>query len=244
MSIPDKSRGQLGIAALAAIGMAFSLPAAAQTDEEAGEAAEDDPMVEEIVVTATYRDTDLMDTPLTISALTDVEIEQRGIEDISHLYLVIPGLNYGMATQTYHSVSARGIDNLSFGMSPSVSTYVDNMPISGFNEYRQPLAPIFDLERIEVLKGPQGTLYGEGSMAGAIRYITKGPSPEGFDYAVTARAYKHAVFRRPRAPHRRHGQHPARRAGGGTDHRLLALQGGHHGPGVRIGDQRGRQFRR
>ena len=190
MSNYCRSPRWLPIAALAAFGTIFSLPAAAQTDEDAGEAAEDDPMVEEIVVTATYRDTDLMDTPLTISALTDVEIEQRGIEDISHLYLVIPGLNYGMATQTYHSVSARGIDNLSFGMSPSVSTYVDNMPISGFNEYRQPLAPIFDLERIEVLKGPQGTLYGEGSMAGAIRYITKGPSPEGFDYAVTAKAYK------------------------------------------------------
>ena len=189
MNIPYKSRGRLGIAALAAIGTVFCLPASAQSDEDEGEAAEDDPMVEEIVVTATYRDTDLMDTPLTISALTDVEIEQRGIEDISHLYLAIPGLNYGMATQTYHSVSARGIDNLSFGMSPSVSTYVDNMPISGFNEYRQPLAPIFDLERIEVLKGPQGTLYGEGSMAGAIRYITKGPSPEGFDYSVAARAY-------------------------------------------------------
>ena len=189
MRIPYKSRGRLGIAALAAIGTVFCLPASAQSDEDEGEAAEDDPMVEEIVVTATYRDTDLMDTPLTISALTDVEIEQRGIEDISNLYLSIPGLNYGMATQTYHRVSARGIDNLSFGMSPSVSTYVDNLPISGFNEYRQPLAPVFDLERIEVLKGPQGTLYGEGSMAGAIRYITKGPSPEGFDYAVTARAY-------------------------------------------------------
>ena len=190
MSNSCRSPRWLPIAALAAISTIFSLPAAAQTDEDEGEAAEDDPMVEEILVTATYRDTQLMDTPLTISALTDVEIEQRGIEDISHLYLAIPGLNYGMATQTYHSVSARGIDNLSFGMSPSVSTYVDNMPISGFNEYRQPLAPIFDLERIEVLKGPQGTLYGEGSMAGAIRYITKGPSPEGFDYAVTAKAYK------------------------------------------------------
>ena len=189
MSNSCKSRGWLPIAALAAIGTIFCLPASAQSDEDEGEAAEDDPMVEEIVVTATYRDTDLMDTPLTISALTDVEIEQRGIEDISNLYLSIPGLNYGMATQTYHRVSARGIDNLSFGMSPSVSTYVDNLPISGFNEYRQPLAPVFDLERIEVLKGPQGTLYGEGSMAGAIRYITKGPSPEGFDYAVTARAY-------------------------------------------------------
>ncbi len=190
MNIFWKSRGRLGIAALAAIGTIFCLPAAAQSDEGEAQAAEDDPMVEEILVTATYRDTNLMDTPLTITALTDIEIEQRGIEDIQNLYLSIPGLNYGMATQTYHSVSARGIDNLSFGMSPSVSTYVDNMPISGFNEYRQPLAPIFDLERIEVLKGPQGTLYGEGSMAGAIRYITKGPNPEGFDYSVTARAYQ------------------------------------------------------
>ena len=78
MSIPDKSRGRLSIAALAAIGMAFSLPTAAQTDEDAGEAAEDDPMVEEILVTATYRDTQLMDTPLTISALTDVENRAAG----------------------------------------------------------------------------------------------------------------------------------------------------------------------
>ena len=190
MNIFRKSRGRLAIAALAAIGTIFCLPASAQSDEGEAQAAEDDPMVEEILVTATYRDTNLMDTPLTITALTDIEIEQRGIEDIQNLYLSIPGLNYGMATQTYHSVSARGIDNMTFGMSPSVSTYVDNMPISGFNEYRQPLAPIFDLERIEVLKGPQGTLYGEGSMAGAIRYITKGPNPEGFDYSVTARAYQ------------------------------------------------------
>ena len=67
MSNSCRRRGWLPIAALAAIGMAFSLPAVAQTDEDAGQAAEDDPMVEEIVVTATYRDTDLMDTPLTIS---------------------------------------------------------------------------------------------------------------------------------------------------------------------------------
>ena len=194
MSIHFRSRGQLGIAALAAIGTIFCLPAAAQSDEDAAQAAEDDPMVEEIVVTATYRDTELMDTPLTITALTDIEIEQRGIEDIQNLYLSIPGLNYGMATQTYHRVSARGIDNLSFGMSPSVSTYVDNMPISGFNEYRQPLAPIFDLERIEVLKGPQGTLYGEGSMAGAIRLHHQGAQHGGLRLLRDGEGLPNAVF--------------------------------------------------
>ena len=175
-------RGRLIFAALAAFVMSVSSPVAADGHEEGSS-------IEEIVVTATYRDTDLMDTPITITALSEVEIEQRNIEDITSLYLSIPGLNYGQATQTYHRVSARGIDILSFGMSPSVSTYVDNLPVSGVNEYRQPLAPIFDLERIEVLKGPQGTLYGEGSMAGAIRYITKGPSPEGFQYGMKARVY-------------------------------------------------------
>jgi outer membrane receptor protein involved in Fe transport len=178
---------RLGIAALAAIGMTFCLPAAAQSDEDEGEAAEDDEMIEEIVVTATYRDTMLMDTPLSISAITDVEIELRGVEDIQSLYLSIPGLNYGVATQTYHRVNARGIDSLAWGDTGAVSTYVDNLPIAGYDGYRAPLAPNFDLERIEVLRGPQGTLYGEGSVAGTIRYITKKPNVEGFDWALSAR---------------------------------------------------------
>ena len=67
-------------------------------------------MVEEIIVpTATYRDTQLMDTPLTITALTDIEIEARGVEDITDLFLSVPGLNYGQAAPTWHYVNARGI---------------------------------------------------------------------------------------------------------------------------------------
>ena len=83
------------------------------------------------MVTATYRDTMLMDTPMSISAITDVEIEMRGVEDIQSLYLSIPGLNYGVATQTYHRVNARGIDSLAWGDTGAVSTYVDNLPIAG-----------------------------------------------------------------------------------------------------------------
>ena len=157
------SRGRLYLAALAAIGMTFGLPAAAQSAEE--EADERDSLVEEIVVTATYRDTQLMDTPLTISALTAVDIEQRGVEDIKNLFLAIPGLNYGNATQTWHRITARGVAQFRSPTGP-IAMYVDNIPVQGTGS-RQPLLPNFDLERIEVLKGPQGSLYGEGSMAGA-----------------------------------------------------------------------------
>ena len=142
-------------------------------------------MVEEIVVTATYRDTQLMDTPLTITALTDIEIEQRGVEDITDLFLSVPGLNYGQAAPTWHYVVARGIAQHRSPVGP-VSMYIDNTPVQGLGA-RSPQLPNFDLERIEVLKGPQGTLYGQGSMAAAIRYITKKPSPEGFDWAMSAR---------------------------------------------------------
>ena len=106
MTTYSMSWRKLSIAALATFGMAFCLPATGQSDEE-GDDAEDQEMVEEIVVTATYRDTMLMDTPMSISAITDVEIEMRGVEDIQSLYLSIPGLNYGVATQTYHRVNAR-----------------------------------------------------------------------------------------------------------------------------------------
>ena len=70
---------------------------------------ESDDVLEEIVVTATYRDTDMMDTPITITALTDVEIDQKGVEDIKSLYISIPGLNYGNATNTWHNIVARGV---------------------------------------------------------------------------------------------------------------------------------------
>ena len=185
MSNHFMSRGRLGIAALAVIGMTLGLPAAAQSDEEDAEKASGGSLVEEIVVTATYRDTQLMDTPMTISALTDVDIEQRGVEDIKNLFLAIPGLNYGNATQTWHRITARGVAQFRAPTGP-IAMYVDNTPVQGTGS-RTPLLPNFDLERIEVLKGPQGSLYGEGSMVGAIRYITRKPNPEGFSYAVQAR---------------------------------------------------------
>ena len=68
-----------------------------------------DEAMEEVIVTATYRDTRLMDTPITISAVTEAQIELKGIEDIQTLYQSIPGMSYRTNSQTYNTLSIRGI---------------------------------------------------------------------------------------------------------------------------------------
>ena len=171
------------LAAGAAIALAAP-PALAEEDDGDDRSG----VVEEIVVSATYRDTRLMDTPLTISAVTDHDIVNKGIEDIQTLYQSIPGLAYRSNSQTYNTLSVRGITPPAAGGGATVGVYFDSMPITDANSggLSQTLGPLFDLERVEVLKGPQGTLYGEGAMGGSIRYITKKPDPSGFDYSVQA----------------------------------------------------------
>ncbi len=164
---------------LTAVGVLL-MPAFGFSEEADGEA------MEEVIVTATYRDTRLMDTPITISAMTEAQIELKGIEDIQTLYQSIPGLSYRTNSQTYNTLSIRGITPPAAGGSSAVGFYMDNMPItdSANGGIRQSMGTIFDIERIEVLKGPQGTLYGEGAMGGNIRYITNKPDPSGLDYSV------------------------------------------------------------
>lgn len=163
----------------AAFAALAAVPAQGEEDQGAG-AGE----VEEIIVSATYRDTRLMDTPLTISAVTDQDIVNKGIEDIQTLYQSIPGLAYRTNSQTYNTLTVRGITPPAGGGAATVGVYFDNMPItdSGIGGLAQTIGPVFDLERVEVLRGPQGTLYGEGAMGGALRYITKKPDVGEFDW--------------------------------------------------------------
>ena len=164
----------------------FLAAAVGAEDAEVDEVDEEgDHAVEEIVVSATYRDTRLMDTPLTISAVTDLDIVHKGIEDIQTLYQSIPGLAYRTNSQTYNTLSVRGLTPPSGGGGAMVGVYVDNLPMTDSNTggLSQTLGALFDMERVEVLKGPQGTLYGEGNLGGSIRYITKKPDPSAFDYS-------------------------------------------------------------
>ena len=170
--------------ALAVILVSSTSHAADAADETTDE---DEDLIEEIIVTATYRDSRLMDTPLAISAVTSEDIAVKGIEDIQTLYTSIPGLSYRGSVGTGGAqLSIRGITpSTTPGSVGAVGVYLDNLPITDSAiGGRNPLGSVFDMDRVEVLKGPQGTLYGEGSMGGNIRYITNKPDTSGLDYHV------------------------------------------------------------
>jgi iron complex outermembrane receptor protein len=170
--------------ALALFGILSFLPAAthAATDMK-GEATKKDSLaIEEIVVTATYRDTAEMDTPLSMMALDNSMIESMGLQNLADLGLVVPSLNVVQTDSSRTNISIRGIKAITGYEAPNqtksmTSIYIDETPVTGGQEPdRQIGGAMFDLARVEVLNGPQGTLFGEGSMAGTIRYISNQPN--------------------------------------------------------------------
>ena len=168
----------------------FSSNSAFAQSEETEEGAEG--IVEEVVVTATYRETDLMDTPVSISAVTDKMARDTGALDMEGLFTLIPSLSMSSSGgEGRHRYTVRGVTAQSgyVGSSPTLGTvgiYIDDVPVtSNLGPESQMNGTLFDIERVEVLKGPQGTLFGEGSQGGTVRYLYKQPDPSGFDAAVT-----------------------------------------------------------
>ncbi len=170
MNIADSTRRLL----LCATGALLSGGAPGQA------AAPDAPVANDgdIVVTATRQSQVLSKVPVSISAYTQKSLDVQGIRDIDDVTRFTPGITLernGFGTQA--DISIRGIDsNIGAG---TVGVYVDDTPIqtrsigySSTNLYPQ----LFDLERVEVLRGPQGTLFGAGSEGGTIRFITPAPS--------------------------------------------------------------------
>ncbi len=148
----------------------------------------DERVIEEVIVTATHRDTALMDTALSITAVTAEDIEQKGMANFQTLYTSVPGLSYRANGASYNTVSIRGLTQPGEG-GPTVGVYIDSVSVTDSNTgtgISQIDGSIFDMERIEVLKGPQGTLYGESTLGGAIRYISKQPDTSGFYYGAKA----------------------------------------------------------
>jgi len=145
--------------------------------------------LEEIVVTATRHEEGLSRVPISVSAYTKDAMDIKGIKDIGDVARFTPGVAFD-AGQT-NQISIRGIS--STGGSGTTGIYIDDVPIQvrnlGFNA-DDALLKVFDLERIEVLRGPQGTLFGAGSEGGTIRYITTQPSlTKTSVYAKTETSY-------------------------------------------------------
>jgi iron complex outermembrane recepter protein len=154
------------------------------TDEAADE---DDRATNEIIVTATRRSEKLSDVAMSINAYDTEIMDRRSINDIGDIAAVTPGLSAGAGVGG--RVAIRGVASDVVGASPT-AIYLDDMPLlarsTGLAMTTSNLPKIFDLDRIEVLKGPQGTLFGAGAMGGAIRFIT--PQPGLTEYSGYARA--------------------------------------------------------
>ncbi|MCB2013478.1 MAG: TonB-dependent receptor [Sphingobium sp.] len=129
--------------------------------------------LEEIVVTAQKRATNLQDTPIAISAFTGETMEDRGIDDISNLQSYVPNLHIG-SEQDGFKISLRGIglQGTTSINDSGVAFYIDNFYVS---RPAGGAAVFYDIDRIEVLRGPQGTLYGRNATGGVVNVIPKTP---------------------------------------------------------------------
>lgn len=154
----------------------FSLAsgASAWAQSAVGAPADDGALISEIVVTALKRSQSLSLTPASISALDARALESRGIRSLNDIQLQTPSVSFGTALGTAQ-VSIRGVGlTIATGAGePGVAVHLD-----GVYEARPALSSLaqFDLERVEVVKGPQGTLYGRNATAGAINFISKAPT--------------------------------------------------------------------
>jgi iron complex outermembrane recepter protein len=163
-------------------------PAAVSSSDSADNRGPTNDMAE-VVVTALKRNTKLQDTPLAISAVTGDSLEKAGNTDFTQLTRTAPSLRIIDSGPGQRRVLIRGIQASG---EPTVGVYYDESPVAGSVGTTSDAASstpdfrLFDVERAEVLRGPQGTLFGAGSMGGTIRVIFKKPNMSKFEAATSA----------------------------------------------------------
>jgi len=175
--------GRLMIGGLALA--ALSVPDLVMAQERNVAASSD--VLGEIVVTAERREETVQKTPISITAVTGEQLEARGITRLEDLAAETPGISMKQFAPGQTEYEMRGLPS-SGGSSATVGLYVDNVPLAASAASFMGKAAIdpdlFDLQRVEVLRGPQGTLYGAGSMGGTIRLITAPANSKEFEAAA------------------------------------------------------------
>jgi outer membrane receptor protein involved in Fe transport len=159
-----------------------SLLAQQQQSGAEGPAAASGGGLEEIVVTAQRRTERLQDVPISISAFSSEQMDVQGVRGIDDIARLTPGITFQRTdarNTAMSSISIRGI--ASSAGAATTGIYIDDTPVqvralgagaTAFNAFPQ----VFDLDRVEVLRGPQGTLFGAGSEGGTVRFITPQPN--------------------------------------------------------------------
>jgi iron complex outermembrane recepter protein len=151
----------------------------------------DENALQEVTVTATHRAVSAQDLPIAITAVSGASLDNAGIQDMSGLAHSMAGVNFtdkgpfsavagaNLIIRGLNSETTSGAPAGASPVPPPVATYVDDTPL--FVNLR-----LEDLDHVEVLRGPQGTLYGSGSLGGTIRFVQNAPNPAGFDAKVEA----------------------------------------------------------
>jgi outer membrane receptor protein involved in Fe transport len=169
----------------------LSVQCLADTGADATGAAAEDSSLEEVVVTAQRRTERLQDVPISVSVFSQATMDAQGTRGIDDIARLTPGLAFTRGAVNNNSESSdiaiRGIDSTAGAATTGI--YIDDTPIQSrhlsfgtFNAYPQ----LFDIDRVEVLRGPQGTLFGSGSEGGTLRFITPEPGLE--QYSAYARS--------------------------------------------------------
>ncbi len=140
--------------------------------------------LEEIIVTAQKRAQNLQDVPAAVSALTEDMLLDIGGADLKDFTRSIPGIEMQSDRAGENRITIRGV-SVQTGTAPPVGVYIDEIPVSTFAGEQINLKT-FDVERLEVLRGPQGTLYGEGNLGGTVRIVTNKPDPSTFAGSIQA----------------------------------------------------------
>jgi iron complex outermembrane receptor protein len=166
--------------AVAAIASVFVVSAVAQEQAQEQEYAT---ILEEVIVTANKRTETMQDVAVTMSAMTEEGLDQMGVSNFEDFARSMASLNYTTVGPNKLKLIVRGLsegppENLDYQIQSTVSIYIDETPIT--SAVATPDLHVLDLERIELLRGPQGTLYGAGSMGGTLKMVTNKPDPSGF----------------------------------------------------------------
>ncbi len=173
--MPTLNSTIFAITALLMPGLVF-----AQSDQESEALT-----LEEVLVTAQKREQSLLEVPQAVTVISNQEIRDRAAMNIKDLQYSIPSLYITNNGPGQDRLQMRGLSPGNQGL-PVVGVYLDEVGVSFDQVQRNVEIPLVDLERIEVLRGPQGTLYGQGSMGGTIKYITRNPDFGGAGFEAEA----------------------------------------------------------
>jgi iron complex outermembrane recepter protein len=166
-----------------ALGCVLGLSFAFKSNAETGDTSATASTLDEIVVTASKRVSTVQDTPISITAVTGDDLLARGVSSLASLAQGTPGVSLKSEGPSQTEIEMRGMTS-SGGNSATVGFYLDDIPLSGpasaQNGHVVIDPDLYDLNRIEILRGPQGTLFGSGSMGGTVRLITNQPNLSQF----------------------------------------------------------------